>query len=82
MFTPFPVSINGGSGVLVTGAITAGGTARIFGATPADGYEVLNSHLTETLYINEGGTATVADNSTSIPIGPRVPPTIRLPVTN
>lgn len=66
------VSISAASGTLVATTITLGGTAQLlFGATPTNGYEIVNSHATETLYAREGGTATVADNTFNIPIPPK-----------
>lgn len=52
--------------------VAVGGTAaNVFGATPANGYEIINTHATETLYIREGAVATVADNGGNEPIAPK-----------
>lgn len=68
----FAVQSTSAAGTLVATTVVTGGTAaNVFGATPANGFEIINPHATETLYIRENGTATVADNSTSIPIGPK-----------
>jgi hypothetical protein len=68
----FAVQQTSAAGTLVATTVASGGTAaNVFGATPANGFEVVNPHVSETLYIRENGTATVADNSTSIPIAPK-----------
>jgi hypothetical protein len=62
----------GSAGTLVPATITVGGTAQnLFGTTPANGFEIINTHATETLYIRENGTATAADNGASVAILPR-----------
>lgn len=66
------VDIQSGAGQRIEGTITAGGTAQnVFTATPANGFEIINPHATETLYIREAAAAAAADNGASIPIGPR-----------
>lgn len=66
------VALSSPAGAAVETTVAVGGTAAyLFGATPTNGYEVINSHATETLYIREGAVATVADNSVNIPILPR-----------
>lgn len=68
----FAVQPTSSAGTLVATTVATGGTAaNVFGATPANGFEIINPHASEILYIRESGTATVADNSTSIPIGPK-----------
>lgn len=48
--------------------VVSGGTAAdlFAGAVPFTGYEVINPHATEGLYIREGGDAAVADNSVNV----------------
>lgn len=66
------VAVASAAGTHVQTTVAAGGTAaNLFSATPANGFEVINVHASEILYIRENGTATVADNSTSIPIPPK-----------
>jgi hypothetical protein len=66
------VAIASAAGTLVASTITTGGTAQnAFSATPTNGWEIINPHATETLYAREGGTATVADNGSNIPIAPK-----------
>jgi hypothetical protein len=60
------------AGTRVEGTITAGGTAQpLFGVTPVSGFEVINTHASEILYIRENGTASVADNTFNVPVPPR-----------
>lgn len=66
------VSVNSQAGTRVEGTVTAGGTAQnAFGATPANGFEIVNPHASETLYAREGAAAVVGDNGNSIPVGPK-----------
>lgn len=67
------VAIASPAGTRVETTVAAGGTASaLFGTTPTNGFEVVNTHATEWLYIRESGSsATVADNSVNIPIAPR-----------
>ena len=66
------VAIAAAAGTRVEATITTGGTAQLlFSATPTNGFEVINTHATETLYIRENGTATVADNTFNIPVPPK-----------
>lgn len=61
------------AGTRVETTVAVGNTAAaLFGATPTNGFEVVNTHATEWLYIRESASAaTVADNSFNIPIAPR-----------
>lgn len=65
------VDIISGAGLRIETTIAAGGTAQfVFGGTPGNGFEIINTHATETLYIREGAVATVADNAANIAIPP------------
>jgi hypothetical protein len=56
------------AGTRVEGTITAGGTAQpLFGVTPVSGFEVINTHASEILYIRENGTASGAAAVSVVP---------------
>ena len=65
------VSIDSNMGTLDASTIASGGTAKeLFGGIePVNGYEVFNTHVTEVLYLSEGGTVSIG-GATSIPIQP------------
>jgi hypothetical protein len=68
----WPALTQAQAGTRVEGTITAGGTAQpLFGVTPVSGFEVINTHASEILYIRENGTASVADNTFNVPVPPR-----------
>lgn len=61
--------VTSGTSLYQEATITTGGTAQSLfsGATPTNGYEIINVSLTELLYFREAGTAVVA-GATSVPI--------------
>lgn len=59
------------SGTRVEATIATGGTAQaLFSATPTNGFEIINPHQTETLFIRENATAAATYNAGNTPIPP------------